>query len=209
MLTILIYKEVIMSKFCPKCKLENNDESKFCLNCGTQLGENSYQSTQTQAQTNSIDMQQGNNQATAPASPPPLSPQGYNQPMQSKSSNNKLIFAIIAIIVIVVVAAVVLLISGGLGGTDSRFVGTWEQDAGYMSIDWVFKSDGKLTIMNMEIAEWSVNGDKLCIKADDAWVQSMPSGSDTETCYNYAFSDSGNTLTLSASGVSTTTLTKK
>ncbi len=140
--------------------------------------------------------------------PPSGMPPAGMQPPFGRKSNKGLIIAIIAIVVviIVVVLAVVLL----LGGSDSRFVGEWEQDSGYgMAVTWNFKSDGKLEVMGMEVGTWSVSGDELCLEFGSEWAE-LAGGdpSDLKQCVDYEFSDGGNTLTLTQDGVPVV-LTKK
>ena len=125
-------------------------------------------------------------------------------PMQPKKTNMKIIMGIIAIIVVVIVVALVIILFVGGGATDSRFVGEWEQFEDYISITWNFKSGGSLEIMDIEAGTWSVSGDKLCINPSSQY-----GGMSAEMCYNFKFSDDGNTLTLTLAGVETAVLTKK
>ncbi|MCK4364818.1 MAG: zinc ribbon domain-containing protein [Thermoplasmatales archaeon] len=185
-----------MVKYCPNCGVEVKEGFKFCLGCGAQL------QTDAAAQP-----------AQAPAAPPvqpqqpippPVAPQQGYAPMPPQKSNMKLIGAIIAIVVIVVVVALVLVLfmGEGISGSDSRFVGEWEQSNEYMSgITWSFKSGGSFESMGIEVGTWRVNGNQVCITPSHG-------GSGAEVCYDYTFSPDGNTLTLSFSGVETE-LTKK
>ena len=179
-----------MSKYCPSCGTEVKEGYKFCLSCGVQLKDASAQPPPVQTQ-----------------APPPQEagqPQTY-VPMQPKKTNMKFIGMLIAIIVIIiVVVAVVLLFLGGGGATDSRFVGEWEQFSDYTTVTWEFKSGGDLNIMSIKMGSWSVSGDKLCITPSSEW-----GGSTAQVCYNFEFSNDGNTMTLSLAGVEYTTLTKK
>ena len=92
---------------------------------------------------------------------------------------------------------------------DEGFRNKWEQyDEGLASFEWTFNGDGSLEIMGFEIGSWSVKDNKVCLRADEVW-EYIPQGSSDEICYNFEFSDGGNTLTLSIEGSDLTVLTKK
>jgi hypothetical protein len=117
----------------------------------------------------------------------------------------------IAIIAIIIVIAIVFIVFLG-GGIDSRFVGVWEQsDNGFMPFDWTFNSDGSLEIMGMNFANWNVKGNQICLKMKDneLWGEYIPEGSLDEVCYDYEFSNGGNTVSLSLDGSDFIVLTKK
>jgi len=177
-----------MPKNCSSCGAEVKEGFKFCLSCGAQLQAEAAQ--------------------LPPAAPVPP-PQNISQtqtyaPMQPKKTNMKLIGILIAVIAAVVIVALVVFLFIGGGATDSRFVGEWEQFSDYISVTWDFKSGGSLEIMDIEAGTWSVSGDKLCVNPSSQW-----GGSSGEMCYNFEFSDNGNTLTLTIAGVESAVLTKK
>jgi hypothetical protein len=187
-----------MPNFCPSCGAKVEEGYKFCLSCGAQL-----QNADTPPSNMPKDQE-----------PPVTQPQqpmqaGITPAMQPKKSNKILFISIIAIIVIVIIAVVIFMLLGG-GVIDSRFVGEWEQyDIEFMTMDWNFKNDGSLEIMGMDLATWSVKGNRLCISYDDLWGEYIPEGSLDEVCYNFEFSDGGNTLTLSLDESEYIVLTKK
>lgn len=180
-----------MPNFCSSCGTKIEDGMKFCQNCGAQIQTKETTSTfeeqVAQSQEQSIPIQ---------ISPPPIpkkqqqmgQTQAYS-PMQPKKSNMKVIGVIIAFIAVLVVVLIIVFIF--LEGTDGRFVGRWEQEgsSGYASVVWNFQSDGNLNIItetiysgiNTVTTSWNVKGNQIC----------------TPFCYNYHFSDNGNTLTLS------------
>ena len=175
-----------MSKYCPSCGAEVKQGYKFCLSCGAQLKEASAQPPPGQTQV-----------------PPPQDlnqPQAY-VPMQPKKTNMKLIGMLVAIIVIIIVVVAIVLIFLGGGATDSRFVGEWDSS---LYGTWDFKSGGDLNIMSVNAGTWSVSGDKLCITFNSQW-----GGSTEQICYNFEFSNDGNTMKLSLAGVEFGTFTKK
>ena len=110
------------------------------------------------------------------------------------------------------IVVVVFLLMGG--GSDSRFVGTWEyttEEFGGMSMGYKFNGDGSLEITssfgNFKFGSWSVKGNQLCFEADE----NLPYGTEGligEQCSNYSFSSDGRQLTLTYNG-SSIILTKK
>lgn len=176
-----------MSNYCPSCGAKVDEGYKFCLSCGAQLYPDDAKDSKTSDELN--------NQVP---------------PSQPRKSNKILLIALIAIIAIIIIIVVVLLLGGGV--IDSRFIGEWEQnDSGMMTIDWNFNSDGSLGIMGMNFATWSVKNNKLCFKVKDNefWSDFIPEGSLDEVCYNFEFSDGGNTVSLSIDGSENFVLIKK
>ncbi|UCF49739.1 MAG: zinc-ribbon domain-containing protein [Thermoplasmatales archaeon] len=187
-----------MPNFCPSCGTKVEEGNKFCLSCGIQL-----QNTDTPPSN------KPNSQEPPATQQQPLEQSGITPAIQPKKSKNILFVSIIAIIAIVIIAVLVFIFLSG-GVLDSRFVGEWEQyDAEFMTFDWNFKNDGSLEIMGMDLATWSVKNNQLCISYDELWEEYIPEGSLDEVCYNFEFSDGGNTLTLSLNGSEFTVLTKK
>ena len=180
-----------MPSYCPSCGAVVKEGSNFCLSCGAKLQKDD--TVQTQQPTQSPATQQ-----QIYTQPQPITP------MQPKKTNMKIIVGIIAIIVVVIVVALVIILFIGGGATDSRFVGEWEQFNDYISVTWNFKSGGSLEIMDIGAGTWSVNGDKLCINPSSQY-----GGMTGEMCYNFEFSNDGNTLTLTLVGIETAILTKK
>jgi len=188
-----------MPNFCPSCGAKVDEGYKFCLSCGAKL-----QSEDT------LDSKTSNENNTQEANTKVPSPQeSYTPPSGQKKSNKNLLIVLIAIIAIIMVIVIVIMLTGGV--IDSRFVGEWEQtDGGLMTIDWTFNSDGSLEIMGMNIAKWSVNGDKLCFETTNDFLDDyMMEGSFDEVCYDFEFSDGGNTVYLSINGSENLVLTKK
>jgi hypothetical protein len=187
-----------MTNFCPSCGAKVDEVHKFCLSCGANLESGNA--------SNPDKPEEKINQESYP--PPTPTQQGYVPPNQPKSKKNMFI-ALIAIIIIVIIIVVIFKFLGG-GVLDNRFVGDWEQyDDGFTSLDWTFNGDGSLEIMGLEIGSWSVEGDKVCLRADEVWDEFIPQGSVDKICYDFEFSDSGNTLTLSIDDGDFTVLTKK
>ena len=192
-----------MGKYCPGCGSEIKEGSKFCQNCGAQIQIETISST-FEDQVAQPPRQQVPVQTPPPSLvPPPQQQTGQTQayaPMPPKKSNNKLIATIVAIVVVVVIIGIIYFLFLG-SGSDSRFVGEWEQESGYITVPWIFKSDGSFEFMGIE-GNWRVSGDQLCIET--VWEEI--SG---EMCYDYVFSDNGNTLTLTYNGAEYAVLTKK
>jgi hypothetical protein len=185
-----------MPNFCPSCGAKVDEGYKFCLSCGAKLQSEDTLDSKTSNENNT----QEHGQQFPPAQ------QGYTPPTGQKKLNKNLLIVLIAIIVVIVV---VIMLTGG--GIDSRFVGEWEQTGGgLMTIDWTFNNDGSLEIMGMDLAKWSVNGNKLCFETtNDFWDDYMMEGSFDEVCYDFEFSDGGNTVYLSIDGSENLVLTKK
>lgn len=59
-------------------------------------------------------------------------------------------------------------------------------------------------MMGMDVGTWSVSGNQLCIDPSLQWGESS-----IKVCYNFEFSNNGNTLTLILAGQEYTILTKK
>jgi hypothetical protein len=186
-----------MGKYCPGCGSEIKEGSKLCKNCGAQI------QTETNSSTFEDQVAQPSTQQTPPSqippqssAPPPQQQIGQKQanvPMSQKKSNNRLIATIVVIVVVIVIIAIIYFL---IGGSDSRFVGEWEQEG--IQVIWTFYNDGSFESMGVE-GTWRVDGEKFCIKTD---ILGEFTG---EICYDYEFSDNGNTLTLKNIGV----LTKK
>ncbi len=188
-----------MPNFCPSCGTKVEEGYKFCLSCGAQLqNAGTPPSDITKDQEPQVTQQQQ-----------PIAQEGISPAMQPKKSNKILLISIIALIAIIIIAVVVFIFLIG-GVIDNRFVGEWEQDdGGFMTMDWNFKNDGSLEIMNMNLATWSVKGNQLCISYDEFMDDYIPEGALDEVCYNFEFSDGDNTLTLSLDGSEYIVLTKK
>jgi len=192
-----------MGKYCPGCGSEVKAESKFCQSCGAQIqtktDPNWFENQVAQPPRQQVPVQ------TPPPSlvPPPQQQTGQTQAYALtplKKSNKNIITAIIAIVIVVVIIGIIYFLFLG-GESDSRFVGEWEQKSGYITVPWIFNSDGSFEFMGIE-GNWRVSGDQLCIEA--VWEEI--SG---EMCYDYVFSDNGNTLTLTYNGAEYAVLTKK
>ena len=172
-----------MVKYCYKCGAEISEETKFCGNCGANFEGKTAETTQTGYQ-----IQQ------------PSQPRVYTPTGQPSGKSNKKIIAVLAIIVvaIVVIAAVVLILF--VGGSSSKFVGTWNVISGSGSSmptgsTMTFEGNGDLkatyTGSSMTIGKWSIEGSTLCIQAS-----STSSSSTQKVCLSYSFSDDGKTLTI-------------
>ena len=193
-----------MGKYCPGCGSEVKEGSKFCQNCGAQIkSENKINSFEDQ-------VAQPQKQQTSPAqfspqtpAPPPQQQIGQTQayaPIPPKRQNNKLIASVVVIIVVIILIGIIFLLFFG-GVSESRFVGNWEQQGGYPAI-WTINSDGSFESIGIE-GTWRLNDGKFCIKSD---ILGEYAG---EICYDYQFSDNGNTLTLSFFGTENLVFTKK
>ena len=111
-----------------------------------------------------------------------------------KKPNLKIIIIVIIIAAIVIIAAVVLLFKGeGSGG----IVGTWKVQSGFgeyyqQGSTMIFESNGDLKAGNIQtsitvpVGTWNVQGTQICFQLI----------SSVNFCLNYAFSNGGNTLTL-------------
>jgi len=188
-----------MTKFCPSCGTKVDEGNKFCLKCGAQLNP---ESTADATSSNENISQQPNQQV------PPTQPKDI--PTGQKKSNKNFLIALIAIIAIVIVIVVIIIFTGG--GIDNRFVGEWEISSdGFDFFYWTFSSDGSLIMevsgFDIEIATWSVSGNQICLdmRENEFWV---PEGYADEICYDYEFSDGGNTVSLSIEGSENLVLTK-
>jgi TM2 domain-containing membrane protein YozV len=200
-----------MHNFCSSCGAKIKGDYKFCLNCGAQIktktGPSSFEDQVAQPP-----KQKPPAKTPRPAPvPPPQQQTGQTQayaPTQPKKSNTKLIAGIIAIVVVVVIIVIILFLLSGdvleniMGGSDSRFVGEWEQRSEYITISWTFNSDGSFEIMGIE-GTWRVSGDKICMEAD-YWGEYAG-----EMCYGFKFSNNDNTLTLQDNGIEYAVLIKK
>jgi hypothetical protein len=180
-----------MPNFCPSCGTKVDEGNKFCLKCGAQLNP---ESTAETGSSNENISQQLNQQA-----PPD---QSQNKSPGQKKSNINLLIALIAIIAIVIVIVVIIMFTGG--GIDNRFVGEWEQDDDLMPISWNFKSDGTFEMMGIGFGKWSVHGNQICITPD----LELGDFAD-DVCYDFEFSNGGNTVSLSIGGSENLVLTKK
>ena len=178
--------------FCPKCGASLNEGVKFCQSCGANL-QKSATPTQQQAQ-------------------PPTQPQPeYAKPVK-KSKTPLIIGIVVAVVAIVIILLLVLLFTGGLGGEEGKFVGTWEYsidmgDFGDYSVYYKFNSDKTLEAgfsasAITKIGSWKIEGDKIVMSSSGA-------GSEFETgSFNYKFSNNDNKLTLSMGSVDVMTFTK-
>jgi len=180
-----------MPNYCTSCGAKVEQKHQFCLNCGEKL------------------LSENNN--TSSSIPKPPKAEGNNTTaIQPKKSNKIFLISLIAIIAVIIIIIVIVLLYIGRGVIDNRFIGEWEQyDEGYMSLDWNFKNDGSLELNSMNLASWSVKGDQLCIKTNELWDQYLPEETFDEICYNFKFSNNGNTLTLSINGSEYSILIKK
>ncbi len=189
-----------MPNFCPSCGAKVDEGYKFCLSCGAKLQLES---------TNELSKPE---EQVAPAPPPqqPNSQESITPATQPRRLNKILLMSLIAIIAVIIIIVVIVFMFTGGGVIDNRFVGEWEQsDGGVMTIDWTFKSDGSMEIMGMDLASWNVKGNQLCFKTNEFWDEFMPEGTLDEVCYNFEFSNGGNTVTLSINGSENFILTKK
>lgn len=188
-----------MPKYCPSCGADVKEGFKFCLSCGAQLQSDVTAGPSTFEEQAAQTSPTG---AVAPV-PPPQQPmaqqstgqtQGYTPMMQPRRSNKNLIIALIAVVAVVIIIAVVVFIFLG-GGSDSRFVGTWNVSSGDSSIPigatWTFEGNGDLKMaymdQNIKIGTWSVQGDTICLES------TYFSG---KQCVSYTLSNGGDTLTL-------------
>jgi len=194
-----------MGRYCPGCGSEIKEGSKFCQSCGTQIQSdtkiNTFEDQVAQPQTQQTPSAQFPQQTSAPAQQQIGQTQAY-APMTPKKAYNKIIASVVVIIVVIVFISIIyfLFLSGG---SDSRFVGDWEQVGAYPAI-WTFNNDGSFESMGFEVATWRINGNQICIKPNEMWE-----GFTTEMCYDFEFSNNGNTLTLSSNGFEFAKLTKK
>jgi len=174
-----------MAKYCSNCGAELAHESKFCTSCGANFEGKTAETTQTGYQ-----IQQ------------PSQPRVYTPTGQPSRKSNKKLIAVLAIIVvaIVVIAAMILILF--VGGSSSKFVGTWNVISSSGSTmptgsTMTFEGNGdlKATYENssMTIGKWSVEGSTLCIQASSSISGSGPS----KACVSYSFSDDGRTLRIS------------
>jgi len=193
-----------MPNFCPTCVAKVDEGYKFCVNCGAQLQtENNTEPIKSEEKDSAIPPQQ------------PISKEGYTQPSQPIKSKKFLLIALIAIIAITIIVAVVLILLTG-GVIDNRFVGEWGiSDGEFDTLNWFFESDGSVKIIgsgvDIDFATWSVKGSKLCLKMKENEIlgEYIPEEFLDEVCYNFEFSDSGNTVSLSLDGSENLVLTKK
>jgi len=191
-----------MPIFCSTCGIKVDDGYKFCLSCGAQL--------QTEENTEPIKSEEKD--ITIP-SQKPISIEGYTQPSQPIKSKKFLFITLIAIIAIIIIVAVVLIfITGGV--IDHRFVGEWGiSDSDFETFNWYFESDGSLKITGLgadiDFATWNVKGSKLCLKMKENEIMGeyIPEGFLDEVCYDFEFSDGGNTVSLSLDGSENLVLT--
>jgi len=207
-----------MVNFCSKCGTQLPEGIKFCPKCGTPQSQIPQQQPQQTPQPTQPQQQ------TMPPPPPPQQPpqQSYQQPQQTyqqpqqnyqqqtygqtqpympkqKKSHTKLIIGLIAIIAVIII--VILLVFFVFGGSDDRFVGKWEQESVWgSSIVWEFESDGDFKLSGTKIGTWEEKKGELCIDY---------TGSYTDICYEYKFSNNEKTLELSSGGSTMVTLNKK
>jgi hypothetical protein len=190
-----------MSNFCPSCGAKVEEGNKFCLRCGAQLNPENISDS---GDSNENISQQPSQQD--PQTQPPITPSGQ------KKSNKNLLIALIAIIAIIVIVIVIIFSSRGL---DSRFIGEWEiVSDGFDTFNWIFNGDGSVKMKGMgvdiDFATWSVSGNQICLKMleNDIWGSYLPEGYENEICYDFEFSNGGNTVYLSIEGSENFILTK-
>lgn len=201
---------------CPSCGEEIKKDFKFCLSCGYKLTADEQTATKPETTTSSAEPIPKETTTSVPPPQEPVSQQSY-EPSYSdsqtppKKSNMKIIGLLGIIIAIIVIVVIVFMLMGG--GSDSRFVGTWEysEPTTGMTIGYVFNGDGSLEVTsdfgNFKVGNWRVSGNQICLEADE----SLPTGTDGlfgEQCVNYEFSSDGRQLTMTYSG-SSMTFTKK
>ncbi len=200
-----------MPNYCPSCGSEVKEGYKFCLNCGGQL---QPEGTEGPSTPNEQAVQKPSINETSSVSPPqlPMTQQSYSPTIQPTKSNKKLIMVLIASVVIVVVIAVVVFVLLG-SGADSRFVGNWQLEGGdgFTGSTMTFEGNGDWKMgylgASFKIGKWNVQGDNFCLNMTN-WFPEMDYVLGNTQCYQYEFSNDGNTLTLSATGEATMVLTK-
>lgn len=204
-----------MSSNCPSCGAEVKEGFKFCLSCGAQLEATGSTATNDPVDSQTFEDQVAQQNAPAeagttmsqpepPTSQPSMPQQSYGQtqphaPMAPKKTNIKLIGGLIGVIVAIIVVVLIVFMFMG-GGSDSRFVGSWEYEEAGMSMVYKFNGDGSFEFGIGSSTEptgtWSVSGDQLCFEALGQ-----------QQCGAYSFSSDGTELTLTMQGQSIT-LTK-
>ena len=203
-----------MPNNCPSCGAKVKEEFKFCLSCGAPLQTGG--AVDTQNFESQVVPPPSQPQQSTPPSPPTGQAYGQTQtyaPMQPKKSSSKLIGGIIGIIIVVVVIAVVLFMVMG-GGTDSRFVATWQIEGG--DIDFgttmVLQGNGDWEIgfggSSMKIGTWNIQGSDLCFTVTN-WLPGMDQSQGATQCYQYEFTNNGNALYLTSLTEGSMTLTKR
>jgi hypothetical protein len=209
-------EEDIMVNKCPSCGEEIKKNFKFCLNCGYKLTADEQTTTKVESITSSAGPTPKETTTSVPSPQKPIPQQAYEpsytgSQTQPKKSNMKIIGILGIIIAIIVIIVILFLLIGG--GSDSRFVGTWEysEPTTGMTFGYVFNGDGSLEVTSdygsFKVGKWRVSGNQLCFEADESF-STVTTGLFEEQCINYSFSSDGRQLTITSSGVPMT-FTKK
>lgn len=207
-----------MSSNCPSCGAEVKEGFKFCLSCGAQLEATGITATNDPVDSKNFEDQVAQQNAPAeagttmsqpeqPTSQPSMPQQSYGQtqphaPMAPKKTNIKLIGGLIGVIVAIIVVVLIVFMFMG-GGSDSRFVGSWEYEepTSGMAIVYNFNEDGsfeaRMDSTPVGTGTWNVNGGQLCMEILGQ-----------QQCGTYSFSSDGTQLTVTSEGQSIT-FTKK
>ena len=204
---------------CPNCGIEVKEDFKFCLSCGQDLSAINF----AENQSNTFDEPLDNSQRQT------NEPLNVNTPTQEtiiqninyqdthmtggpKTSNLKLFLVLFAVIIAVIIILVVVFFGLG-GGTDSRFVGTWEytEPTSGLTVGYKFNGDGSLEVTsdfgNFKVGKWRVSGDQLCLEPDGSFDMGM-TGLIGEQCTSYSLSADGTQLSINSDGTPLV-LTKK
>ena len=208
-----------MVNICPNCGTEVKEDFKFCLGCGQDLTTVNFAENQPNDVETSLDNSQL--QAHEPINNNIQSQQqidqniNYNETDMTRGprkSNMKLFLVLFAVIIAVIVILVVVFIGLG-GGSDGRFIGTWEytEPTSGMTVGYKFNGDGSLEVTtdfgNFNFGKWRVNGDQLCLEPDGSFDMGM-TGFIGEQCTSYSFLNNGTQLSINSEGTPLV-LTKK
>ena len=179
-----------MAKFCPNCGAGLAEGAKFCLGCGAKVEGIPAAPAQPE-----VSQQQ-------PLQSQPQQP----MPIQTtKKSKTKLIAVIAIILVAIIVAAVLLLVV--LQEDTSKFIGTWNveylEGSTNPNLEWTFNQNGTLSSKqpgyDPNWYDYEISGGRLCLSSNEYTYYH---------CYDYKFSNGGNSLTLSAGGDTAIVLSK-
>ena len=205
-----------MSKYCTKCRAEVKEGAKFCNKCGNIIPEQTIPKETEKKPKDTSNVPQQNQQQIAqpspqqptqpqqiPATPMPVQQQTY-VPVQQKKSNKKLIAIILTVVIVIVVVLLAVLL---LMGDEGKFYGTWnvEYMTGSSNPDtkWTFSENGKMESIygtNTPISStYEIRGGRLCLSFDEY---------NYYHCYDYEFSNGGNTLTLAVKDITSIRLIK-
>jgi hypothetical protein len=169
-----------MSNYCTDCGAEQIEDSKVCSACGKEFEQHTEIEKQPQLK------QEEQQQTPIPKS-------------TTKKSRKKLIIGIATIIIAMIIISVLIIyfLDGinSFGGTDSRFIGEWEQNIVGSPLLWKFNSDGTLEKESASAGTWTVKNGQLCLN--------------NSRCYTFEFSNNGSALTMNRSGESDIIFTKK